>query len=334
MFNKFNAEYGNHVMDSFEFESGRVLENVNVEYAVSGTPKYDDEGNITNAVIYCPTLKGGYSILAQYHDLIKDNSFDKNEYCFIRIFSLGTPGSCSPSSTGLKYNFPQYTFKDRVNFKRQFLAEKFNLKSVFGLIGEGLGGAEALTWACEYPDDMEFVILLNTSYKTYGYRYIFAKCAESIIDSTDDFYSDEYSVSLSNAVVAINQLMFSGYFSQKIFESLSADELDVLMEDYVDEGLFMDIHDFKFRNDCIFQYDVEDKLTNIKSETLVLGIDGYLFYNPETEFDKFNNSIENSKVVIFHHDGDYYEKPDYSDVSFEIVSFLEKFKKSLKASEN
>ena len=59
-------------MDSFEFESGRVLENVNVEYSVSGIPKYDDDGNMVNVVIYCPTLKGDYSILPKYHDFISN----------------------------------------------------------------------------------------------------------------------------------------------------------------------------------------------------------------------------------------------------------------------
>ena len=35
-------------MDSFEFEYGRVLENVEVAYATYGMPKYDDDGYITN----------------------------------------------------------------------------------------------------------------------------------------------------------------------------------------------------------------------------------------------------------------------------------------------
>ncbi len=312
-------------MDSFEFESGRVLENVKVEYVLSGIPKYDDEGNIINAVIYCPTLKGEYSILPKYHDFIKKDALDKDEFFFIDIISLGAPDSCSPSSTGLKYNFPQYTFKDRVNFKKQFLAEKFNLRNVYGLVGEGLGGFEVLTWASEYPDDMKFIILLNTTFKTSGYRYVILKCAESIIDSTDDFYSDMYSTSLSQAVVAITRLLFLSYLSKNTFEKLNNDEIDVLIEDYVDEGLFMDIYDFKSRNDCILQYDVEDKLHNIKAKSLILGIDGFLHFNIK-EFEQLADSIENSKMAIFKYNEDYYESPDYNDIGEEITSFLKEIK--------
>ena len=39
-----NFDYGNYIMDSFEFESGRVLENVNVEYETRGVPEYDENG--------------------------------------------------------------------------------------------------------------------------------------------------------------------------------------------------------------------------------------------------------------------------------------------------
>ena len=37
----FNLEYDTYIMDSFEFESGRILENVNVEYWVGGSPRYE-----------------------------------------------------------------------------------------------------------------------------------------------------------------------------------------------------------------------------------------------------------------------------------------------------
>ena len=96
-------------MDSFEFEYGRVLENVKVQYSTWGNPKFDDEGFITNAVLYFPTFRGIYSFLRESHKYIINNSDLLDEFYFIIIHSLGTPDSCSPSSTGLNYNFPRYT---------------------------------------------------------------------------------------------------------------------------------------------------------------------------------------------------------------------------------
>lgn len=109
-------------MDSFEFESGSVLENVDVEYMAKGTPKFDDEGNMTNVILYCHRFNGSYSSLDDIFRLTaKGKPFDFEKYYFISITSLGFPNSCCPSTTDLKHNFPKYTIKDRVNFKRQFL---------------------------------------------------------------------------------------------------------------------------------------------------------------------------------------------------------------------
>ena len=321
-----NVHFGNHVMDSFEFESGRVLKNVNVEYGCSGIPQYDEEGNITNAIVFFQTLKGGHSILNNYSQLTEKCDFDKDEYFFIKVSSLGAPDSCSPSSTGLNYNFPKYTFKDRINFTRQFLAEKFNIKRIFGIVGEGLGGFEVYTWACEYPDEMDFIIVLNSSFKTYGFRYVMVKAAEAIIDSSDEYYHDEYSIVKSKLLVAITRMMFAGYFSRSIFEELSVGELDSLMEDYVDEGLFMDIYDFKFRNDCILEFDVSDKLINIEAKALIMGMYDFIFFNPNTDVLPLKNLIKDSVIAVYSGKKYYDDDEDYTDIGYEIISFLNKFK--------
>ncbi len=314
-------------MDSFEFESGRVLENVRVEYSTTGTPKYDDEGNITNLVVFCSTFNGGHSVLVGYNNLIDKYGLDENEYFFVKIVSLGNPNSCSPSETGLKYNFPPYTFYDRVNFKRQFLKERFNATNVLGLVGEGLGGFEIFTWAAEYPEDMEFIIVFNSFYKISSYRYVFVKCIESIIDSSEDFYSEGYSASLSKLSVAIFQLMFVDYIPKKIFKDLSNDEIDVLMEDYVDEGLFMDIHDFKFRNDSILKFDIESKLQNIKAKSLFLITSDYLLSSPE-DLASLENLIEDSKILVYDSEIERYSYEKVNpEIGLELMSFLEQFKK-------
>ena len=49
----FESKNEYHVMDSFEFENGEVLNEVKVEYMTFGTPIYDEDGQIKNAIIYC-----------------------------------------------------------------------------------------------------------------------------------------------------------------------------------------------------------------------------------------------------------------------------------------
>ena len=244
-------------MDSFEFEYGRVLENVEVAYSAYGTPQFDDEGNITNAILFFSTFKGEYSFLRKSHKYILNNGdFSNDDFYFIIISPLGTPDSCSPSTTGLKFNFPNYSYMDLINFQRQFIAENFKIKKILGLVGEGLGAFHVLTWACEYPDEMEFIFVVNSSFKLSGYKFILSKSIESIIDSLDDYYSEDYSASKTKAIVAITALVFAHTSSKKAFDKLNNSEIEAILEDFTDESLFLDIYDLKYQNDAQMNYDV------------------------------------------------------------------------------
>lgn len=314
-------------MDSFEFESGSVLENVDVEYMAKGTPKFDDEGNMTNVILYCHRFNGSYSSLDDIFRLTaKGKPFDFEKYYFISITSLGFPNSCCPSTTDLKHNFPKYTIKDRVNFKRQFLKERFNIENVHGVIGRGMGGYESYTWACDYPDEMDFIICSSTAFKTNGYRYVVSKCMESIIESSDDFYSDIYTDSLSRMMVSINKLLYSNYFSKQVFHNMTNDEIDVLMDDFVDDGLFVDIYDFKLRNDAVLEYDVEDKLKNIKAKALIISSKNDMYYSPKFDVMPIEELIENSKIILLEPSEDYATYEDYPTIEDELNNFLDNVK--------
>lgn len=315
-----------YVMDSFEFEYGRVLEDVEVEYLTFGNPKYDDEGFITNMVLFFSTFRGIYSFLRESQQYIVDNSTVMDDFYFIVIRSLGTSDSCSPSSTGLNYNFPRYTFRDIINFKRQFLAEKFKIKKILGLVGEGIGGYQVLTWACEFPDDMEFIFLVNTAAKVSGYRFIISKTLEAIIDSTEDYYTDGYSASKSKSMMAINTLLFAHSSSKKTFDKLDNEQISAIFEDFNDECFFRDIYDFKFRNDCDMEYDVVDKLPNIKAKSLFIGTNNNYFHS-ELDTKPFKELVPDSIVLIQEDTKEnyYFEENDYSPIGDQVIDFLSKF---------
>lgn len=321
--------YGVYTFDEFEFESGAVLKDVKVEYFLTGTPKYDEEGNITNMVLYFHGFNGDYSSINENYILMaEDNVLSREDYFFVSITSLGLPSSCSPSTTGLKHAFPTYTIKDRVNFKRQFLLENFKFKKILGFIGRSLGGFEIFTWACEFPDDMEFIIVVCSSFKTNGYRYVFSKGVGSIFDSADNFYDDIYSDSLSKMLVSVNMIIYTNMFPKEIFQKLSNDEIDVLMDDFVDEGLFVDPYDLKFRNDAILNFDVESKLHNIKAKSLIFASNSNVYFDYEFDTKPLKDLIKDSKIVLL--DSDYDDYLDFNPcklIGKDVGEFLNQFKK-------
>ena len=325
--NDFIHEYDKHVIERFEFENGEVLENVNVEYLIKGTPKYDQSGNICNMVVFFHGYDGNCYSLSDYSQFIsKDGPFDTDDYLILSITSLGFPGSCCPSETELKQNFPQYNFKDKVNFKRQFIEEKFGNCNMLGAVGIGMGGYEVYTWACEYPDDMKFIIIVNSSYKSAGYRYVMVKGIKGVIENNPNFESGNYDESVTKTMISVYEILFSFYFSHKILQEMSNDEIDVYMDQFVEKSFNMDIYDFKYQNDALLDFNLEDKLKNIKANALIISSKEDLYFSAKYDSIPLKKYIENCQLEMVDFKRNKYDESDYTKVIDIYNSFLKDFK--------
>lgn len=292
-----NLEY--YTLDKFKFSNGEILHNVKVEYLTGGNPKYDEKGNIINAIIYCHGSGGNYSSIKKLSDLIyPDGPFDKNKYFFISLSGLGTPGSCSPSTTELYYNFPSFNMEDMVNFQKKFLENKFGITHAKGIIGNSMGGFIALNWSVMYPDFFDFVIALVTSYKTAGHNYILSKIINEIIESDPDYGNYKYSSSIYRTLKLATQVTFSFGMSREYYRNQSHYELDVGLDEFGDEGLFYDLYDVKYQNDAIINYNIEDQLKNIKSKVLIVAVNQDQYFSPELDAIPLSKMIKNSKLII------------------------------------
>jgi len=324
---KLIIESDKFTLNQFKFENNCMLENAVVEYIIKGTPKFDEEGSISNAILICHKFDGNSFAIDELYPLTHDGGpLDLNKYFIISITSLGTSESCSPSTTHLRQKFPEYTFKDKVNFKKQFLKDKFNIEKVLGIVGTGMGGYEVFTWACEYPEDMEFIIIINSSYKTNGYRYVVSKSINSVMMASDDFSAGIYNESLSRLMVSINQILYSNYFSRKLFQEMSNDEIDYLMEEYIEQSLHRDIYDLKYQNDAIINYNVENQLSNIKAKTLVFYPSDDLYFSKKYDCLPLKDLIDDCEVVFFDLADDFYDGPiDFEKLVDILNPFLEDY---------
>lgn len=72
---RYFLKHEQHFFDQFEFENGFIMENVKVDYGVFGTPKYDDEGNIINAILFCHNFEGNYSRISDFNSWTEKTKF-------------------------------------------------------------------------------------------------------------------------------------------------------------------------------------------------------------------------------------------------------------------
>ena len=286
-------------MNSFEFENGDVLDNVEVEYMTFGTPRYDDNGIINNAILYCHGSLGNYSSMKKVAPLVeKGDVFDENKYFFISITALGSPGSCSPSSTGLKNRFPKYSILDVVNFQKQFLKEKFNLTHVLGIIGNSMGGFVGLTSAIKYPDFAEFLITGVSSYKVAGHDFILSKFVDEIITSDPDYAKGEMTYSLIRTLRIANLAEFNFGLSKEALRSMPNVELASEFENFGNEMLETDIYDLKYCNESCMYFDVENDLDKVKSKVLIISCKQDPHFPPELDGIPMSQMIDDAEIIV------------------------------------
>ena len=278
-------------MDSFEFSNGEVLKNVNVEYMTCGTPKYDGD-TITNAIVYCHGSLGNFTSVKKIFPLMYENApFDENKFFFISISSLGSPGSCSPSSTNLKNKFPAYSIEDIVNFQKQFLAEKFNIKHVIGIIGNSMGGFVALTSAILFPEFADFIMPGVSTYKVAGHDYILSKFINEIIT----------------------------------LRETPKDELSLNFEEFGEESKFLDIYDMKYCNEACMNYDIEKDLGKITAKVFIIACYQDPHFPPELDGIPMSEMIQNSQLVIMDSSLGHLCFNELENITGELNNFMKDF---------
>lgn len=313
-------------MDSFEFQNGDVLTDVKVEYMTYGAPKYDNDGLITNAIVYCHGSLGSFSGINKILPLtFKNCPFDKEKYFFISLTALGSSGSCSPSSTGLKNKFPRYSILDVVNFQKQFLKEKFNINHILGLIGNSMGGFVGLTQAIEYPDFQEFVICGVSSFKVAGHDYILSRFVDEIITSDPDYAKGEVTYSLIRSLRIACLAEFNFGLSKEALRAKSNDELSFEFEEFGNEMIETDIYDLKYCNEASMNFDVEDDLNKIKSKVLIIACKQDPHFPPELDAIPMSKMIEDSELIIMDSELGHLCFNELEDISYELKDFLSGF---------
>lgn len=313
-------------MDSFEFENGEILNDVAVEYMTYGTAKYDDEGNICNTIVYCSGSLGTFSGINKILPFTFENDpFDADKYFFVCMSALGSPGSCSPSTTNLKNRFPKYSIGDVVNFQKQFLKEKFGIDYILGLIGNSMGGFVGLTQAIRFPDFQEFVICGVSSYKVAGHDFILSKFVDEIITSDPDYAKGDLTYSLIRTLRIASLAEFNFGLSKEALREMSNAELEAEFENFGNEMIETDIYDLKYCNRAAMEYDVEDELDKIVSKVLIISCMQDPHFPPELDAVPMSEMIKNSELIVMDSKLGHLCFNELENIYDELNEFMEEF---------
>lgn len=290
------------VMD-FKLQSGQVLKEMVVEYATLGEPKRDASGQIVNAVVNPHGWSGNY---AQTVGLAKDmvgegRPLDPSRYFIIFPSALGSPGSSSPSTSGLGPAFPVYTLADMVAAQHRLVTEKFGIRKLAGVIGASMGGFQTLQWATQYPEMMHWAVPIAASQKLDGRNIgVFGMMSYNI--RTDPVYQDgRYKEQPKEGMRRGFMGTYLWYFGAEFYDAQFKTE-EAALKGLENAGLGsdkMDANDIIWRNKAMLSFNVATDLPKIKAKTLVVGVVEDELFPPKLSVDPLVKGIPGAKSFLY-----------------------------------
>lgn len=289
-------------IEDFSFKSGKELSSLKLEYATLGNKRTDRNGQINNALLFLHGWSGDYSSINNINKVIgPGKAVDTEKYFIICPTSLGTPGSSSPSNSGLGINFPFYSIEDMVQAQYDLITQRFKIKHLKGVIGSSMGGFQTLQWAVSYPRFLDFIIPIATTGAVRGQISAVYHLMNELITDSEEYKHGLYSENpvdiMKKAFVLTYLFSFSPEYFKKQFRS--GKKLLEALSDRKEEAKEFYANDIVWRNKAMLSFNIEHKLSQIKAKTLIIGIKQDQFFPPTTDTIPLYEAIHDSELYFY-----------------------------------
>ncbi len=291
-----------YVVKDFKLVSGQVLKTMKIEYATLGTPQKDKSGRIVNAVVNCHGYSGNYAQIKSLKGMVgPGRAFDTKRFFFICVTALGSPGSSSPSTSGLGPKFPKYTVTDMVAAQYLLVTRHLKIKHLAGVFGVSMGGLQTLEWITRHPGFMDWAIPIATSAVFDGRK------AALVVSSTaavklDPAYKNGYYKQQPKKGMGLRMITsFVWYFTPAYFKMKykTTKAMVMALNMAAQRGAqAADANDVIWRNDCMLAFNVMPKLKTVKARVLFIGINTDEIF-PPVDFIPTAQAIPGAKLFRY-----------------------------------
>lgn len=206
---------GDFKVKNFKFQSGEVLEELNLHYATLGKPARGKDGKVNNAVIIMHGTTGWHGNFL--NDLFAGHLFapgqllDADKYFIILPDAIGHGQSSKPSN-GMHMKFPKYTYDDMVKGQYLLVTEHLGIDHLRLVMGTSMGAMHTWVWGYTYPDFMDALMpLASLPVEIAGRNRTTRKLAIDLIEMDPEWKGGEYiSQPVLGLTGAISSLIFMG----------------------------------------------------------------------------------------------------------------------------
>jgi len=204
-------EVRSHPLGRFTFESGTSIDNAHVTYVTWGTLNAAGD----NAVLL-PSWYGGRALSYQF--LVgADRALDPARYFIVATEMFGSGGSSSPSNTPPPFDgprFPRVAIRDDVEAARAVL-RSLGVRRLRAVIGFSMGAQQAFQWAVSHPDEVDAIVALCGTAKTYGHGRVRLESAISALAADEKWKGGDYTEPPLDGIRAWAQHWSAWVYSQE-----------------------------------------------------------------------------------------------------------------------
>jgi homoserine O-acetyltransferase len=177
-----------------KLESGEVIKDCRIGYRTFGTLNTDKSNAV---VVLLPVWnERENSGLTLYNEA---RWLDPATHFVIVIDTLGNKVSIGPDNSKAQpgKKFPKASVRDMMEINRRLLKEELKLNKVNAIIGEQLGGMQALQWMIAYPDEMEKVVTIAATPKADVWDYMSWQSIADVLSQPRNTREDDARVAQS-----------------------------------------------------------------------------------------------------------------------------------------
>lgn len=227
-------------LGDFKLQSGRVLPNAKLVYAVHGEMNADK----SNVVLY-PTSYG-----AQHTDLAwaigPDMILDPKRWCIVVANKFGNGQSTSPSNVAAplaRGRWPAVSHLDNVTAQARLLTEELGVGRLAMVYGWSMGAQQALHWGALLPDRVARICALCGSARTSVHNKVFLDGVRATLTADANWTGTHFRAKPENGLRAMGRVYAGWAMSQAFYRAgLHISDANPSMEDWlvrVWEGNFL-----------------------------------------------------------------------------------------------
>jgi homoserine O-acetyltransferase/O-succinyltransferase len=266
---------GDFAIRDFHFRSGETLPELKIHYRTLGTPKYDAQHRITNAVMILHGTGGDGSTFLR--PIFGGELFgagqplDASRYFIILPDGIGHGKSSKPSD-GLHAKFPHYNYDDMVEAEHRLVKDGLKTDKLRLILGTSMGCMHAFVWGETYAADVQALApFACLPVRLVGRNRLWRRMVIDAIQHDPIWQGGEYKQEPSEGLRAASDILWiAGSAPQQMQKSLAtAEEVDTSFEKRTAEEIAeLDANDLIYQVDASRDYDPSAGLEKITAPML------------------------------------------------------------------